>query len=548
MVGLAGNRKVVAPRNAGRERMNDIEVLIVLVAAAAVLVRFADLISIPYPIVLVLGGLGIGALPGGPELDLSPDVVFLVFLPPLLQSAGYWTSPAELRAELAPLTGLVLGLTLTTMVAVALVARAVIPELNMSEALVLGAIVAPTDPIAAVATFDRVGASERVRLLVEGESMLNDATALVAYRVALAAVVSGSFAAGEAAVDLVVAVVGGIAIGLGVAWASAQAIRRLDDAPLAILLSVLMAYVAFAVAEQVEASGVLAVVAGGLYLGWRSHEIFDADLRLNAVAFWRVLVFALNAILFVLVGLQFPDIVNRVSEQITVGEIALYGGLVSAVAIVARLAWQFLPSTVARVIPAAGALDTGSDWRERVLVGWSGMRGAVSLAAALALPLTLDSGQPFGQRDLIIFLTVAVILVTLVVQGLTLPALVSALGLGGVRPFAPDEAIARLAAAQAALDRLDELESGGDAVSEIAIERLRELYRARFARCVTSLSGDGKVVPSESPFAGYRSLRRELIEIERETLISMRSQGRLKQDVMRRIERDLDLDEARMTA
>lgn len=531
--------------------MNDIEVLIVLVSVAAVLVRLADLIAIPYPIVLVLGGIGIGALPGGPVVELDPEVVFLVFLPPLLQSAGYYAAPQELRAEAGPLGALVIGLTLATMVAVAFVAQAVVPGLGWTEALVLGAIVAPTDPVAAIATFDRVGVSDRVALLVEGESMLNDATALVAYRVALAAVLTGAFSAGEAALELLVAVAGGIALGFAICWAALQAIRRLDDAPLAILISVLMAYVSFALAEHFEASGVLAVVTAGLYLGWHSHEAFDADLRLNAQAFWRVLVFALNAILFILLGLQFPDVIDRIDDELSVGELLGYGAAVSAVVVGLRIAWQFMPVTLGRLVPWIAAADTGADWRERLLIGWSGMRGAVSLAAALALPLTLDSGAPFADRDLILYLTVVVILVTLVAQGLTLPWIVRALGLASTRPWAPDEAIARLEAAQSALDRLDELEAEREGLPEESLERLRELYRARFARCVAVIQGgDGQGGDGgqaiEDPAKVSRKLRRELIAAERASLLRMRGESRVKADVLRRVQRDLDLDEARL--
>jgi Na+/H+ antiporter len=526
--------------------VNDIETLIALVAVAIALVRLADLVSIPYPIVLVLGGLGIGFIPGGPSLELDPDVVFLVFLPPLLQSAGYWASPRELRAELVPLSWLVLGLTLATMVAVAAVAQAVIPSISWPEGLVLGAIVAPTDPVSAIATFERVGISDRVETLVEGESMTNDAVALVSYKVALAAVVSGSFAAGEAFVDLVVGVAGGVAIGLAVAYALTYALRRLDDPPLAILLTVLSAYAAFAIADGVGASGVLAAVTAGLYAGWRSHEIFDADVRLNAQAFWRVLIFALNAILFVLVGLQFPDILRRVGEQFSPGEIIGYGLMVAAVVVSVRMIWQFLPVSLGRVLSRLEAPSPGDDWRENLLIGWSGMRGAVSLAAALALPLTLDSGAAFGSRDLIIYLTVAVILVTLVGQGLTLPLVVRWLGLGSHEAWSPDEAVARLGAAQAALDRLEELEATEAGLPENALQRLREIYQARFARCVAALSGEDGEIPIEDPLTGYRRTRQQLIERERSALLEMRNDGRLKQDVFRRIQADLDLDEARL--
>ena len=526
--------------------MNDIEILIALVAAAIVLVRLADAIKIPYPIVLVLGGLAIGFIPGGPTLELQPDVVFLVFLPPLLQSAGYWASPKELRAELVPLTWLVLGLSLATMVAVAAIAQLVIPSINWAEAFVLGAIVSPTDPVAAIATFQRVGVTDRVATLVEGESMINDAVALVAYKVAVVAVVTGTLTAGEAIDDLVVGVIGGVAIGLAISGISQMALRRLDDAPLAILLTVFTAYASFALADGIGASGVLAAVSSGLFSGWRSHLIFDADMRLNAQSFWRVLVFALNAILFVLVGEQFPEILRNVGQTFSPGEIIGYGLMVSAVVLVVRVAWQFLPVSLGRLLPKIGDTGGGDDWRERLLIGWTGMRGAVSLAAALALPFTLDSGAAFDSRDLIVYLTVAVIFVTLVGQGLTLPALVRWLGLSATEPWAPDEAVARLAAAQAALDRLDELESDGTPVSENALERLREIYQARFARCVAALQGKDAEMPIEDPLSGYRRLREQLIAAERETLLGMRNDGRIKQDLFRRIQRDLDLDEARL--
>ena len=526
--------------------MNDAETLIALVAAAIVLVRLADLVSIPYPIVLVLGGLSIGFLPGGPTLELDPDVVFLIFLPPLLQSAGYLASPRELRSELRALTWLVLGLSVATMVAVAVIAQALIPGIDWAEGFVLGAIVAPTDPVSAIATFDRVGVSDRVASLVEGESMVNDAVALVSYKVALVAVVSGAFTAGTVLDDLVVGVLGGIAIGVALAWVAARALRRLDDVPLSIVLTVLTAYAAFAFADGIGASGVLAAVSSGLYSGWRSHELFDADTRLNAQAFWSTLVFALNALLFVLVGLQFPDVLRNVGEQFTVGEIIGYGLLVSAVVVVARMVWQFLPGSLGRLIPRAGAWSPGADWRENVLIGWSGMRGAVSLAAALALPFALDSGAPFDSRDLIIYLTVAVIFVTLVGQGLTLPWVVRRLGLSAHDVWSPDEAVARLAAAQAALDRLEEIEGTDPGIPDNVLDRLREVYQARFARCVTALSGGDGGMPIEDPLKGYRRIREELIDQERAALLDLRQQGRLKQDLFRRIQADLDLDEARL--
>lgn len=525
--------------------LNEIEALIVLLAAAAALVRLADLVSIPYPIVLVLAGLGIGFLPGGPEIELEPEVIFLIFLPPLLQAAGYYSSPQELRAQRGPLSWLVLGLPLATMAAVGAVAQAVLPGIGWGEGLLLGAIVSPNDPVSAIATFERVGITERVRVLVEGETMINDAPSLVAYKMALTAVVAGTLSVGEAGLDLLVAVVGGIAVGLAIAWGAIHALRRLDDVPLAVLISLLTAYVSFALAEQIEASGVLAVVSAGLYLGWYGHDAMDAETRLSSQAFWEALVFALNAILFILLGLQAPDLLERVGEQLDVGQMVGYGLLVSAVVIAVRLVWQFIPPVLARAAPALGGLNTGDDWRERLLVGWNGMRGAVSLAAALSLPLTLDDGGAFPERDLILYLTVAVILVTLIGQGLTLPPLIKALGLSHTRAWAPDEAVARLAAAQAALDRIDEVEVEREDVPDEVVERLRDVYRARFARCIAEMRGEAGGHRLEDPAGALRELRRDLITTERAALMELRNDGRLKPDVLRRIQRELDLDEAR---
>jgi monovalent cation/hydrogen antiporter len=526
--------------------VNDIETLIALVAVALVLVRVAELVSIPYPIVLVLGGLAIGFIPGGPSLDLAPDVVFLVFLPPILQSAGYLSSARELRADFGALSWMVLGASLATMTVVAVVAETVIPSINWAEAFVLGAIVAPTDPVSAIATFERVGVTDRVSSLVEAESMVNDAVGLVAYKVAVAAVVSGAFSTREAVDDLFLGVVGGIAIGLAVAWVAAWILRREREPTLTTLLTVFTAYAAFALADGVGASGVLAAVSSGLYSGWRSHELFNAEERLNAQAFWLVLIFALNAILFVLVGLQFPEVLRRVGEQFSPGEIIGYGLLVSAVVVSVRLAWPYIPGLVGRVVHRFTRLSPGADWRENLLIGWSGMRGAVSLAAALAIPFTLDSGATFGSRDLIIYLTVAVIFVTLVGQGLTLPFLVRWLGLGAYETWTPDEAIARLAAAQAALDRLEEIEATEPGLPETATQRLRELYQARFARCAAALSGEDGRIEIDDPLTGYSRTRERLIEAERVTLLQLRDEGRLKQDLFRRIQADLDLDEARL--
>jgi monovalent cation/hydrogen antiporter len=501
--------------------VGDIEFLILLLAAAAVLVRLADRIAIPYPIVLVVGGLAIGLIEGLPDIHLEPDVVFLVFLPPLLLSAGYYASPRELKAELVPLALLAVGLVLVTMTAVAVVAHAIVPGMSWEAAFVLGAIVGPTDPVSATATFSRLGAPARLRVLVEGEAMINDGTALVAYRVALAAAVEGVFSAGDAAFEFLYSAAGGVAIGLAAGWIGLHVIRRQTDSTIAIFFTVIEGYAAYIVAEEIGVSGVLAAVACGIYGGWNAHRMFDAGTRLSAVAFWSVLTFGLEAMLFVLLGLQAPGL----AEELDVGELAAQALVVALVVIAVRMAWALLPSF-------------GDTLRERIAVGWSGMRGAISLAAALAVPTSVP------ERSEILLLTFGVILVTLLGQGLTLPALLRALALPGPNRWSPDEAQVRLETAQAALDRLDELEEQGAAAEPL--RRLRELYRERFALCVALMAGEELPEDGHRELREYGSLRRDLIAVERASLLELRREGVVPQSVLRRVERDLDLDEARI--
>jgi CPA1 family monovalent cation:H+ antiporter len=490
-------------------------------------VRLADLAAIPYPIVLVIGGLAIGLLPALPDVELGPEVVFLVFLPPLLHAAGWQASPRELKAEIRPLSYLAISLVLATMVAVAVVAHELVPGLTWEAAFVLGAVVAPTDPVSAAATFTRIPVPERVRLLVEGEAMLNDATALVVFRLAVTAALSGTFDPGEAAVDFVLSAAGGIAIGLAAGWLELRVLRLQADTALTIFLTLGGAYGGYIAGEVAGVSGVLAAVTSGLYLGWFSHLAFDADTRLTAIGFWNVLVFGLNAMLFTLLGLQLPGLVDALRSELSLGDLTVAAFVVSATVIGLRVAAQFIP----------GAFPGGS-WRERVVVGWSGMRGAISLAAALSVPLAIDA------RPQILYLTFVVLLVTLVGQGLTLPALLRALHIEGPRPWTPDEAVARLEAAQAALDRIDELESEG--VDEDRLRRLRELYRARFRACMAVIGGADGGRPPADPRREYGELRRDLIGVERATLLRLRNAGSLRQETMRQIERDLDLEEARL--
>jgi CPA1 family monovalent cation:H+ antiporter len=510
--------------------VHNVESVLILLLAAALLVRLAEFGKIPAPIVLVLGGLGIAFIPGLPEIELDPDTIFLVFLPPLVYAAGWRTSPLELRALMRPLALLSVGLVFVTAAAVALVAHLLVPGLGWAEAAVLGAVLAPTDAVSSTSIFRRLGAPERVRLLVEGESMINDGTALVLYRIAIGVATGGAFSLGGATLEFVGISLGGIAVGLGVGAFSNLVIRRQTDAGLSIFLSVLTAYGAYIGAEELHVSGVLAAVVAGVYGGYQSPRSLDADIRLNAVAFWGVLVFGLEVSLFVLLGLQLPGVVDTLNQTSSgVGELLLPVAAIAAVSISVRLAFVF----------AMGA-DAGETAGQRFAVGWSGMRGAVSLAAALAVPLSV------GARPQIIFLSFALILVTLVGQGLSLPFIVRALKLEEPRRWSDEEAVARMEAAQSALDRLDQIEDE-ERASETQLKRLRDLYRGRFRMCQAVLGGeDPETAAREQRLADYGELRRELIGIEREELLSLRGAGRLRNSTMRQIERDLDLEEARI--
>ena len=525
--------------------MQDAELLLlVLMAAVGGLSVLAGVVGVPYPILLVLGGLVLGFVPGVPATELPPDLVLVLFLPPLLYVSAFFSSPRELRSDARTITLLAVVLVLATMTAVAAVAHALVPGLPWAAAFTLGAIVSPTDPLAATTIARRLGVPRRLVTVLEGESLVNDATALVAYRVALAAVVAGSFSLWDAGLRFVVGAIGGVAIGLAVAWLIAQARRRLDDPLTEIILSVVTGYAAYLPADRLGLSGVLAAVTAGLYVGWENPSLASPTTRLLGFSFWEVLVYLLNAVLFVLVGLQLRPILSGLgggSAAVLFGQAALVSGVVIA----SRMAWGFTVPYVVRLVdrrPSQLARRVGA--RQRLVVGWSGMRGAVSLAAALALPLETRAGEPFPQRNLILFMTFAVIFATLVLQGLTLPTLIRRLGVHDDGTEAREELRGRLGATDAALARLEEL-AAAEWTRDDTVERMRGLYQFRRRRLKARagyLEDDGY----QDRSLAYQRLVRELLEAQRRAIVQLRNQGTISNDVMHRIERDLDLEDSRL--
>ncbi len=509
-----------------------------LILAVATLLAVAPALRIPYPILLVIGGLALGVVPGLPELELEPELVFFGVLPPLLYSAAFFTSLRDLRASAKPIGLLAVGLVIATTVGVAVVAHELVDGLSWASAFVLGAIVSPTDPLAATAIARRFGVPGKLVTIVEGESLVNDGTGLVLYRVAVAAVVAGSFSAFHTSGLFVVSVGGGIAVGLAVGWLVRQIRRRLDNPPAEITISLLTGYVAFIPAELMGVSAVLAAVTAGIYLGWHTPELTSPQVRLQALAVWEIVQYLLNALLFVLIGLQLPVVIEAL-EEYSAATLLWYAVLVSATVIALRFAWVFAVLYAPKKI--AGRM---ADWRGGVFVSWAGMRGAVSLAAALALPLTTDAGTPFPGRDLILFLTFTVILATLVGMGLTMPLVIRALRLEDDGMEEREHAKARIHAAEAALARLEELLEE-EWVREDTAERLRGAYRFRTNRFRARLD-DGDDGELESRSQDFQRLRRELLDAERGALVELRRTGVISNEVWIRVGRDLDLEDQRL--
>lgn len=526
--------------------MHETELLILgLCVALPALSVIARLLSVPYPIVLVLGAIPLGFIPGVPDVELDPELVLVIFLPPLLYVAAFMSDLRALRADARALSMISIGLVLLTTCVVGVVGHAII-GLPWAVAFVLGAVVSPTDPVAATAITRQLGAPRRLVNMIEGESLVNDASALIAYRVAVAAAIGGSFSLIDASADFVAAVAVGIAIGLAVGKVIAELRRRLDDVPVEVTISLFTGYAAYLPAEALGASGVLAAVTAGIYLGWRAPAISSADMRMQGRAAWDLVVFILNGVLFVLIGLQLPSILDSVSGTDATA-LAGYAAVTIAMVIGTRFLWLFTTPYLLRALDRRPSqIERRMGAAPRVIMGWAGMRGAVSLAAALALPFETDAGGPFPERDLVIFLAYCVVVFTVVVQGLTLPTLIRRLGVvDDGEEEESEEHVARIETAGAALAALDRLGSE-DWTRDDSVARLRQHYefrRRRFATLRGELEDQDGIIDRS---LAYQRLVHAVIAAQRDTLVMMRDEGRISAEVMRRVERDLDLEESRL--
>jgi Na+/H+ antiporter len=527
-----------------------IDEILGLMVAVAALAFLARKWAIPYPILLVLGGLALAVTPGLPKMRLEPDLVFVLFLPPLLFPAALFTSWRDFRANLRPISLLAVGLVLFTTVSVGYFAHHFVAGLPLAAAFILGAIISPPDAVAATAITERLHVPQRIVTVIEGESLVNDAIALVAYEFAVSALNTGKFSLGEATVKFFVVSVGGIAIGLAAGWLVSQVQRVLNDPPVQTTISLMTPFAAYLPAERLGVSGVLAVVTCGLYLGWLSPIIANSRLRLQAGPILEMIVFLLNGVVFILIGLQLPEVWKGLEGQpVSIGTRCWDGLLISALVIVVRFVWVFAATYLPRYLSAKlRARDPSPSWRSVVIVAWTGMRGVVSLAAALAVPSLINPDDSDPERaaiaNIILFFTYVVILVTLVFQGLTLPLLIRWLKVVDGGETEEEERVARLKANEAAMARLTEFEQQQKYNVDL-LQRLRVEYEDRIRQLQVCAECD-EDAPRTLRSADYEELQQEALLVERNTIIQLRNERVINDLVLRRIQRDLDLAEAQL--
>jgi monovalent cation/hydrogen antiporter len=523
-------------------RFSGVELWLVLLSAVAALVLIARKLQIPYPILLVIGGLGLSLVPGLPRVQIDPELVFVLFLPPLLYPAALFMPWRDFQANLRTILLLAVGLVLVTIVVTAWFAHRFV-GMSWGAAYVLGAIIAPSDAVAATAIAHRLRVPRRLVTILEGESLVNDTTAFVAYRFAIAAVVTGSFSLARAGIQFVVVGLGGAIVGLAAGWVVTAIQRRLDDPPVQTTVSLLTPFAVYLAAEAVGTSGVLAVVVCGLYYGWRSPEFVSSRFRLRAYPVWEMVQFLLNGIIFILIGLQLPDVIVALSGR-TLTQVLWYAAIILVPLIGLRLGWLFAIAYLPRFVSGALRDEVRSRaWRHVLLIGWTGMRGVDSLAAALAVPLVVRSGAPFPDRDLVFFLTFAVIFGTLVLQGLSLEPVIRWLGVVDDRLWEAEERKARLEANRAALARVVEL-ARAQSLEPAAVQRLTAEYEERIVQLQSNHGeepvGDGLFSPD------FERISLEALEAERQTILGLRNRRVINDEALRRIQRDIDLAETRL--
>lgn len=525
--------------------MENIGVIIMLLFGISFLGVLSSKYNFPFPIVLVVSGIVISFIPGLPSVSLRPEIVFLIFLPPLLYGAAWNTSWHDFKANLRPITLAAFGLVLFTTTLVALTAHALIPGLSWPISFLIGAIVSPPDAVAATSITKGLGLHPRIIAILEGESLVNDASGLIAYKYALAAVaLAGNFVFWDAALDFVIAVAAGVGIGLAIGYIMYLVHKKfICDPVIEVTLTFLTPFASYLLAEYMHVSGVLAVVTTGLYLSFRSAKIFTHQSRIMAYSVWETVIYILNGLIFILIGLQLRDVIKGI-ENYAGTELLLYGAVISIVVIVIRFVWVIPAALLPRVLSKHIREKEKFDPRNMIVFGWSGMRGVVSLAAALALPLMID-GKAFPNRDLIIYLTFCVIVSTLVLLGLTLPWIIRTLKIPR-HSIAAEEYDVRTNVVSQTITHIEENLS---LLNDELLNNIKSKYEVKYNRLQkTDLPTDyfGQEVKKGNIFNEFSQLQIDLINIERKILEDLHIAGNASEEIIRKIERELDLEETRL--
>jgi CPA1 family monovalent cation:H+ antiporter len=524
--------------------MQLIEATLLLLLLATVTVPWAKRTGIPIEILLVLGSLVLSLLPGIPPLVLDPTIVFTLFLPPILFAAAYFTSWRDFKENRRPIFLLAFGLVLFTTVAVAVALRALGLGVPWPVAFLLGAIVSPPDASAATAIIRKLGVPRRLVTVIEGESLVNDATALVAYRFALAAIATGSFSLSDAALRFVLVAGGGALVGFIVARAGILVLQRLNNTAAETTLTLITSFATYIVAEHMGFSGVISTVVGGLYYGRRIPVVTSAQTHIDAEASWNTVLFVINGLVFTLIGLQMPAVMKGL-EQYSSGQLAFYAATIVLVVMAIRFVWVFPAAYLPRkLFPSIARKDPMPSWGVVTALGWTGMRGIVSLAAALSIPLTLPSGEAFPFRNLLIFLTYVVILATLIIPAVTLPGLMRWLRIRDGGENQRDETKARLALVRAVLREIDALKQANSFPAEL-LDSTATRHERR-AQTVESNLEPTAFSPLFNEDQILRHLTRRLLAAERAELESLRRQATIHDHVFFQLSRELDIEETRL--
>ncbi len=532
--------------------MPTIEIIIFLLVVLVVFSAIVERLKIPQSIMLVVAGLVIGFTPQLPDVDLKPDTVFLIFLPPLLFTASWKLSWHDVKAEKAAVISLSTGLVFFTTIAIAAVAHYFIPGFSWQLGFILGAIISPPDAMAATSVTKGLDLNKRVVTILEGESLLNDASALVAYRYAILSMVTGGFLFWKAGLQFIWIASGGLTIGIFIGWLLLWALRRIkDNVTLEVALTLLTPYSAYLLAEHFHMSGVLAVVAAGLFVSFRSPEVFSFQTRIQTSSFWNTIEFLLNGFVFILIGMQLPAIIANIEKDSLLAALG-YGALITLVAIVVRVLWVFPGAYIPVWLSKKGLRDTRKiDWRYVTVIAWTGMRGVVSLAAALAIPLTLNNGDDFPQRHMILFITFCVIFFTLVVQGLSLPFLIKFLKIANddSRQIEEEKKVRRMLALQVVsyIDQQLDRQENDDRV----VRRLRNKYiaRVKLAGGIHEAADKGKEGQSTVTdlYMQYANVQKALIDFERALLVDMHKEDAASSHILKKLQDELDIEESRLT-